>query len=90
MSHRVTTPEMANRWARAIASDIGLYYEEKIVKGIEEDTLFEDIAEQIDEGRKLYKTRVASELVEGTNFYERALVDLIFKAKGEQVSSKIW
>jgi hypothetical protein len=90
MTQRVSTPEMANRWARAIASDICLYHEDKITRGLENDTLFDEIASEMAEGLELYKTRVAIELVEGANFFERAIVDLIFKARGELVQSKIW
>jgi hypothetical protein len=90
MPDLITTPELANRLARAIASDICLYNEDKIVRGIQQDTLFDEIAGEIQEGQDLYVTRVSRELVEGANFYERALVDLIFKAKGEQTPSQIW
>ncbi len=90
MIQAITSPELANRLARAIASDIALYNEEKIVRGIQEDTLFEEIAEPIAQGKKLYQTRVAPALYERSNFFERALVDLIFKAKGDEIPSAIW
>ena len=48
MAGLIETPEAANRLARAIASDISLYNEEKIKKGIEDDTFFQVIAEEID------------------------------------------
>ena len=48
----------AMRLARAIASDISLYNEQKIIKGIEQDNLFEVLKDEIEEGRELYKTRV--------------------------------
>jgi hypothetical protein len=41
----IDTPEAATRLARAIASDIALYNEDKIIEGIENDTLFDVIAE---------------------------------------------
>lgn len=83
------TPEAAMRWARAIASDIALYNEEKIVRGIQEDTLFEDLKPELEEGLALYKSRVSSELLETTNFYYRAVVDVIIKNKGH-IESRIW
>ena len=51
----VTEEEKAKavRLARAIASDISLYNEEKIVKGIEQDNLFDAIKDEIEEGRAL-------------------------------------
>ena len=79
----------AMRLARAIASDISLYTEQKIVKGIEQDNLFEVLKEEIEEGRELYKSRVTSELFTTTNFFERAIVDIVVRSKAH-VKSKIW
>ena len=84
----IETEEAARRLARAIASDLSLYNEEKIVKGITEDALFEAIAEEIEEGRQLYKSRVAPEL-EKKNFYGRALVDILIRGK-RHLKSKMW
>ncbi len=74
--------------ARAIASDLSLYNEEKIVRGIEHDSLFEELAEEIEEGRALYKSRVSPDLYQ-KNFYDRALVDILIKSKGH-IKSPIW
>ena len=78
----------ARRLARAIASDLSLYNEEKIVEGIEGDTLFDTLAEEIEEGRAHYKGRVAPTLYE-KNFYDRALVDILVKSKAH-IKSKLW
>lgn len=78
----------ARRLARAIASDLSLYNEEKIVEGIENDTLFDTLAEEIEEGRAHYKGRVAPALYE-KNFYDRALVDILVKSKAH-IKSKLW
>lgn len=85
----IDTPEAAMRLARAIASDISLYNEEKIIKGIVNDNLFDVMSGEIDEGLNLYKSRVAPALFESSNFYYRAIVDIIVKSKGH-VKSKIW
>lgn len=85
----IDTPEAANRLARAIASDVSLYNEQKIVEGIINDTLFDKLRDEIEEGRELYKSRVLGELYERTNFYDRAIVDVLIKAKGH-IKSKIW
>jgi hypothetical protein len=77
------------RLARAICSDVSLYNEEKIVKGIEQDNFFDALKEELEEGRELYRSRVSPDLYARTNFYERAIVDVILKAKGH-VKSKIW
>lgn len=79
----------AMRLARAIASDISLYNEAKIVQGIEQDTLFDVLKDEISEGRELFKTRVSSEIFTRTNFFDRAIVDVVVKPKGH-VKSKIW
>lgn len=85
----IDTPEAAMRLARAIASDISLYNEEKIIQGIVHDNLFEVMAGEIDEGLNLYRSRVSSELFETSNFYYRAVVDILVKSKGH-IKSKIW
>jgi hypothetical protein len=79
----------AMRLARAIASDISLYNEAKIIQGIEQDTLFDVLKDEIEEGRELFKSRVSSEIFTRTNFFDRAIVDIVIKPKGH-VKSKIW
>ena len=80
--------EAAKKLARAIASDVSLYNEEKIVKGITDDNLFDLLADEIEEGRALFKRRVSPELV-AKNIYDRAIVDLVLKSKGH-LRSKLW
>jgi hypothetical protein len=84
----IETEEAARRLARAIASDVSLYNEEKIVRGLENDSLFDELSEEIEEGRALYKSRVSPDLYH-RNFYDRALVDILIRSKGH-VKSKIW
>ena len=79
----------AMRLARAIASDISLYNEQKIIKGIEQDNLFEVLKDEIEEGRELYKSRVSAEVFGTTNFFDRAICDIVVRSKGH-VKSKIW
>ncbi|HXN42438.1 MAG TPA: hypothetical protein VN918_11655 [Myxococcaceae bacterium] len=79
----------AQRLARAIASDISLYNEQKIVKGIEQDNLFDVLKDELAEGRELYKSRVSAELYTNTNFFDRAVVDIVVRSKAH-VKSKIW
>jgi hypothetical protein len=89
MAAPIDTPERAIRLARTIASDISLYNEEKIIRGLSEDKLFTELSDEIEEGRELYRARVSPELYERTNFFDRAVVDIIIKSKGH-VRSKIW
>nr|WP_276528795.1 hypothetical protein [Corallococcus exiguus] len=77
------------RLARAIASDISLYNEQKIIKGIEQDNLFEVLKEELEEGRALYKSRVSVEISTQANFFERAINDIVLRSKAH-VKSKIW
>lgn len=84
----IESEDAARRLARAIASDLSLYNEEKIVRGIEGDSLFDELSEEIEEGRTLYKSRVAAELYQ-KNFYDRALIDILVKSKGH-IKSRIW
>ena len=84
----IDKPERARQLARAIASDLSLYHEDKIVEGIENDTLFDVMATEIEEGRDLFKSRVTPDIFQ-MNIYDRAIVDVMIKAKGH-VKSKIW
>src|SRR5262249_45753664 len=84
----IDKPERARQLARAIASDLTLYHEKKIVDGIDNGTLFDGMAEEIEEGRALFKSRVTPEIYD-LNIYDRAIVDVMIKSKGH-VKSKIW
>ncbi len=79
----------AQRLARAIASDISLYNDEKIVRGIKDDNLFEAISAELEEGRDLYRSRVSAELYGSTNYYDRAVCDILLRGRGH-VRSRLW
>lgn len=90
----MTTPQIedakrANRLARTIAGDIALYNKEAVEQGVINDDLFERIAENIQEGRDLYELRVVEPLRSSTNFFDRALVDILLRAQA-RVPSRIW
>ena len=89
MATLIDTPEAANRLARAIASDLALYNEAKIKEGIEQDTFFTLLSDEIEEGRAHYQSRVKAELIAATNFFDRAILDVILARKGH-IKSKIW
>ncbi|MFT5358157.1 MAG: hypothetical protein ACI9KE_005394 [Polyangiales bacterium] len=84
----IETEEAARRLARAIASDLSLYNEDKIVEGVKGDNLFEVITDEIEEGRALFKSRVAPVLY-AKNFYDRAIIDILVRSKGH-VASPMW
>jgi len=85
----IEEPDKAMRLARAIASDISLYNEEKIKEGIENDTFFDSVAAELEEGRELYRSRISPDLFGRTNFYDRAVCDIIIRSKGH-LKSRIW
>jgi hypothetical protein len=84
----IDKPERARQLARAIASDLSMYHEKKIVEGVERDSLFDLMRDEIEEGRTLYKSRVTPEIFD-QGIYDRALVDMLLKSRGS-VKSKIW
>lgn len=88
MPSLIDNPQRARQLARAIASDLTLYHEAKILEGITNDTLFEVMKEEIEEGRQLFKSRVIPEIF-AQNIYDRAICDVLIKSKGH-VKSKIW
>lgn len=85
----ISDPEAAKRLARAIASDISLYNEDKVKQGIENDNFFDVLASEIEEGRQHYNAKVDPKVARATNFFDRALVDVILKRKGH-IRSRIW
>lgn len=84
----IETKEAARRLARAIASDLSLYNEEKIVEGITSDNLFAVMEDELEEGRALFKSRVTPELFD-QNFYDRAVIDILVRSKGH-VEAPLW
>ena len=84
----IDKPDRARQLARAIASDLTLYHESKILDGLAKDTLFDVMRDEIEEGRTLYKSRVTPEIY-ALNIYDRALVDVMLKPKAH-VKSRIW
>lgn len=78
----------ARRLARAIASDLSIYNEEKVAQGVENDNLFVVLAEEIEEGRAHYRSRVSPALYD-RNFFDRALVDIVVRSKSH-LPSKLW
>ena len=84
----IETEDAARRWARAISSDLALDNEEKIAEGIRNDNLFDVMADESQEGRDLYQSRVAPDLM-GRNLYDRAIIDLLVRSKAH-VESPMW
>jgi hypothetical protein len=84
----IDNEQRAQQLARAIASDIQLYNKAKIEEGLMNDTFFDVLAEEITEGRDLFRSRVTPELFR-KNFYDRAIVDRVIKTMAH-LQTKVW
>jgi hypothetical protein len=85
----IDNPEGARRLARTILSDILLYNQAKVKEGIEKDSLFDVLTEELAEGKKYYESMVADSLRQATNFFNEAVVDILIK-QGGKIKSEIW
>jgi hypothetical protein len=85
----ITTRDEARRLARTILSDILLYNQAKVKEGIEKDSLFDVLADELAEGRKYYESVVESAIRQDTNFFNEAVIDVLLKQGGKH-KSDIW
>ena len=85
----ISTHEQAKRLARTILSDILLYNQAKVKEGIEKDSLFDVLSEELTEGRKYYESMVEIALRQSTNFFNEAVIDVLLKQGGKH-KSDIW
>jgi hypothetical protein len=86
---KVTTQDEAKRLARTILSDILLYNQAKVKEGIEKDSLFDVLSDELAEGLKYYESMVEPTLREDTNFFNEAVIDVLLKQGGKH-KSDIW
>ena len=73
--------ERLRRYARIIVSDIALYNQELVERGIREGTFTELLKKEIEEGHRLYLVRVPSS-AGGEDYYHEAVRDFIAKRTG--------
>ena len=85
----ITSHDEAKRLARTILSDIALYNQAKVKEGIERDSLFEVLSDELAEGRKYYESMVDPAVRESTNFFNEAVVDVMLRQGGKH-KSDIW
>ncbi len=71
----------AKRLARIIVSDIALYNPKKVDEGIQNDTFFDLLEEEIEEGKQHYLTRVSEILAQPMIYLDEAFEDYINKRK---------
>jgi len=89
MARLVENPALAYRLARAIVSDVALYNQEKVEEGIKNDTIFDLMTEELEEGREHFYSRVSTDLPDRDNMFDRAIVDVMIKQAGK-IESTIW
>ncbi len=85
----IKNADEAKRLARTILSDILLYNQAKVKEGIEKDSLFEVLTEELAEGKKYYESMVDAEIRQSSNFFNEAVVDVLLK-QGGKIKSEIW
>jgi DNA-binding response OmpR family regulator len=74
------------RFARIIVSDIALYNQDLVERGIREGTFTELLAKELDEGRRLYRTRVPAGAADA-GYFDGAVREFIAaRAAGRIVS----
>jgi hypothetical protein len=78
----------ARRLARAIVSDVALYNRERVEEGIKNDNIFELLADELEEGRQHFLSRVDPELAP-LKIFDLAIVDVLIKRAGK-IESPIW
>jgi hypothetical protein len=85
----INKPDEAKRLARTILSDILLYNQAKVKEGIEKDSLFEILTEELAEGKKYYENMVDEKIRQDSNLFNEAVVDVLIKQSGK-IKSEIW
>ncbi len=85
----IKKPDEAKRLARTIISDIVMYNQQKVREGIEKDSLFEVLTDELAEGKKYYESMVEEEIRETSNFFNEALVDVMLQ-QSAKIKSEIW
>lgn len=89
MSILKNTPEKAMRYARYIVQDIGMYNKKKVEDAIMNDTFFTELSDLFAEGREQYESQVSPEILETTNYFDRALIDVLLYRK-RHITTPIW
>ena len=73
----ITDKEAAKRLARTIISDMITYNSSKLKEGLKNDNLLEVFDKQLEQGRKYYRSKVSSDVIETDMFYDLAIVDVM-------------
>ncbi|HKS25992.1 MAG TPA: response regulator [Thermoanaerobaculia bacterium] len=73
----------ARRLARLILSDIIIYHPDKVEEGIRENTFFDVLKEEIEEGRQYYDSRVPFRVRRDTEIYQETLQQFVSMKREE-------
>jgi len=73
----------ARRLARLILSDIIIYHPAKVEEGIRDNTFFDVLKEEIDEGRQYYDSRVPFRVRRDTEIYSETLQQFVTMKREE-------
>lgn len=84
----IDNADHAKRLARAIISDVAIYNRDKVEQGIKDDTIFELLEHELEEGRQHFNSRVSPGLAM-TSIFDLAIVDVLIKRAGK-IESPIW
>ena len=78
-------PDHQNAWriARVLAADLEGYHEDDVREGVLYGTFYSVLREPIEKARKTYEQRVAKEIVEGYDYFSKALDELIVRKRME-------
>ena len=85
----IRSAEEARELALQIVSDIALYNAGKVKEGILKDTLFDLLADELEEGRLFYEEKVSPDITRRTNFFSFAVADLLVKPNAN-LKSRLW
>lgn len=73
--------EKAKRFARIVISDIALYNQHLVEKGIRNDSFYSVLDAELQEGRELYNNRVPPEIRDREDYFRQAIDEFIDKKK---------
>ena len=79
----------ARRLARLILSDIIIYHPEKVEEGIRNNTFFDVLRTEIEEGRQYYDSRVPLRVRRDTEIFTETLQQFVNLKREELVSAKL-
>ncbi len=78
-------PDHQNAWriARVLAADLEAYHEEAVREGVLYGTFYSVLREPMEKARQTYDQRVSPEIVEGYDYFSKAIDELIARKRVE-------